>query len=153
MKNLYGVTPTSIISGVIWGSYPSILGDDIFRTLGRIESNQPYYTTLVLLQDGILPDGETVVDVSKEVEQGRGVERKVVDEDQEETRDQFHQLRGAQDTGYRGRGQEHYQQRYFLDKETVDVIFGSLNLVEILLFSNSLLSAFRNKKVNCQNCS
>ena len=27
--------------------YLSILGDDIFRTLERIESNQPYYTTLV----------------------------------------------------------------------------------------------------------
>ena len=26
----------------------SILGDDIFRTLERIESKQPYYTTLVL---------------------------------------------------------------------------------------------------------
>ena len=25
-----------------------ILEDDIFRVLGRIESNQPYYTTLVL---------------------------------------------------------------------------------------------------------
>ena len=31
---------------VIWGFYLSILGDDIFRTLERIESNQPYYTTL-----------------------------------------------------------------------------------------------------------
>ena len=102
----------------------------MFRRLEPTESNQLCYTTLVLLQDGILPDGETVVDVSKEVEQGRGMERKVVDEDQEETRDQFHQLRGAQDTGYRGRGQEHFQQRYFLVKETVDVIFSDSPFLE-----------------------
>ena len=29
---------------VIWGLYLSILGDDIFCTFERIESNQPYYT-------------------------------------------------------------------------------------------------------------
>ena len=28
-------------------SFLSILGADIFRTMERIESNQPYYTTLV----------------------------------------------------------------------------------------------------------
>ena len=28
------------------GFYLSILGDDIFHTLERMESNQPYYTTL-----------------------------------------------------------------------------------------------------------
>ena len=29
------------------GDYLSILEDDILRTLERIDSNQPYYTTLV----------------------------------------------------------------------------------------------------------
>ena len=29
----------------------SILGDDIFRTLERMNSNKPFYTTLVLFED------------------------------------------------------------------------------------------------------
>ena len=33
------------------GCYLSILGDDIFRTLERIESNKPYYTTLMCTLD------------------------------------------------------------------------------------------------------
>ena len=39
---------------VIYGFYLSILGDDISRTLERIESNQPYYTTLVKILIGIV---------------------------------------------------------------------------------------------------
>ena len=34
-------------SDVILGIYISILGDDIFRTFEHIESNLPYYTTLI----------------------------------------------------------------------------------------------------------
>ena len=34
-------------SDVILGIYISIFGDDIFRTLEHIESNLPYYTTLI----------------------------------------------------------------------------------------------------------
>ena len=37
----YDATLASKISDVILGLYLCILGDDIFRTLKRIESNQP----------------------------------------------------------------------------------------------------------------
>ena len=47
IKPSYDVTLASIISGIIQGL--SIFGKDFFCTLERIESNQPYYTTLVLL--------------------------------------------------------------------------------------------------------
>ena len=36
-----------LFSSVILGIYQSILGDDIFCTLECIESNKPYYTTLM----------------------------------------------------------------------------------------------------------
>ena len=38
-----------IESDVILGFYLSILGDDIFRTLEHIESNQSYHTTLIFM--------------------------------------------------------------------------------------------------------
>ena len=41
------VSIASIISDVILGFYLSILGHAIYRTMERIESNQPFYTTLV----------------------------------------------------------------------------------------------------------
>ena len=47
-KNLiYDVTLASMIDDVIWGFNLSILEDDIFRTLERIQSNLAYFTTLL----------------------------------------------------------------------------------------------------------
>ena len=42
IKTKYDVTLASIISDVILGFYLSVLGDDIFRTLERIKSKQPW---------------------------------------------------------------------------------------------------------------
>jgi len=42
-KHLYDFTLASIISEVILGLYLSILGENIFRSFERIESNQPYF--------------------------------------------------------------------------------------------------------------
>ena len=46
-KTSFDVILAFIISDVIWGLNLSILEDEIFRTLERIKSNQPYYTSLV----------------------------------------------------------------------------------------------------------
>ena len=46
--NVRIMSSPKIISDVIKGFYLSILEDDIFRTLESIESNTPYYTTLVV---------------------------------------------------------------------------------------------------------
>ena len=40
-------SPLYIISNVLWSFYLCILEDDIFCTLERNESNQPYFTTLL----------------------------------------------------------------------------------------------------------
>ena len=43
----YDVTNYGGESDVILGIYLTILGDDIFRTFEHIESNKPYYATLI----------------------------------------------------------------------------------------------------------
>ena len=59
----HDITIASVISDVIWGFYLYILGDDIFRTLQRTESNQPYYTTLVYAKENWIQGGGTRVSV------------------------------------------------------------------------------------------
>ena len=50
IKTSYDVTDYKSESADIGGFSLSIVGDDIFRTLELIDSNQPYYTTLVRIK-------------------------------------------------------------------------------------------------------
>ncbi len=51
LLTLDDVTLAFVTSDIWWGFYLSILGDEIFRTFERIESNPAYYTTLVYTPD------------------------------------------------------------------------------------------------------